>query len=423
MHTATRTLFLTCTLGLFLSAFVSAQTFEQLQNIINTNMQALPATQAELHNLRRVQPTSEMIGAGKAVAEAATQIRALPDLTEDNLRWTLRREAIALVVLVQVPAEIATYYPRLLLVADELAEKGLELANIVEPHILEVGALLATQVNAAMNINRESLAKRMVLYAEQHPGPASLRIIENFLDQIREMRNMFHRDRRLAEVAEIFQQYYYSIRHTEKARALDPDIMRSTLEGGRMTLRGVDLNGRDFDPASIEDKVVLLYFWTTGCVHCKQLIPDLIALHEKYYADGLRIIGINPGGRNDDERTVRNYIETETFGGKRIPWTILHEGLAERRNRERNRDLDTITKLYGIDRFPTSILIGRDGRVIRLHPSLDPPLVTLDGLIAEATSIFATIEFTEEEKRQIEEMERREREEIDRLLRRESPEQ
>jgi hypothetical protein len=96
-----------------------------------------------------------------------------------------------------------------------------------------------------------------------------------------------------------------------------------------------------------------------------------------------------------------------TFGGKKIPWTILHEGLGERKHGT------SITKLYGIDELPVMILIGRNGKVLNLHPSAG----MLDELIENATSLLASIEFTEEEKRIIEENRRKQNEEIDRQIR------
>jgi hypothetical protein len=99
-------------------------------------------------------------------------------------------------------------------------------------------------------------------------------------------------------------------------------------------------------------------------------------------------------------------VESTTFGGKKIPWTILHEGLSERKNKT------TLTKLYGIEELPVLILIGRNGKVLKLHPSPD----SLDELVGEATSLLAGIEFTEEEKKILEENKRKQDEEIDRQI-------
>ena len=72
-----------------------------------------------------------------------------------------------------------------------------------------------------------------------------------------------------------------------------------------------------------------------------------------------------------------------------------------------------MTKFYGITELPVLILIGRDGRVLNLHPLPS----ALDRLIAEATSPLAEIEWTEEERQQLEAIERQRQEELDRQIR------
>jgi len=413
MRIAARTLFWTGTLTLCLSTFVSAQDsepsgFEPLQQTITSHVSTI--TPEALNSLPTSPPAPELVSAGKAVVEAAAQIYALPDLTEANRRWTLPREAVALIVLAY--AEPSVYYSRLTLMSDELEKRGLSpnLVQMTERNVLEIGTKLATRTGEqAMNLNREpqweALAQRMVIYADQYRDRDSLRLIENFLQHIRTM-NAIPRDRRLAIVAPIFHAYYTNIHHTDTARSLEPDILRATLPGQPMPLMGVDTDGNDFLPASVRGKIVLLHFWGTWCIHCKAQIPDLIALYEKYHTDGLEIIGINTGTRGDDERKVRHFLETERFGGKPIPWINLHEGLGERKHQT------SLTKRYGISELPVMILLGRDGKVLRLHPLS----AGLDGLIAEATSPFAD-DLTEEERKLLNEALQRQQEEIERELR------
>jgi thiol-disulfide isomerase/thioredoxin len=306
-----------CTLAVACAPLASTQDVQQLRAVIAANIPTIT-----LDELGRKPPSPELVSASKAIVDAATQIYALPDVSAQNLQWTLQREAVALIVLGY--AEPLTYYPRLTRISDELERRGLPtIVKETEKHVLELGGLLATRTgNNAVNLNIESLAERMVLYAKQYPGREATDIIERFLQRIRQM-NARPRDSRLAIVAPIFQQYYQQINHTRRAEALDSDIFRATLPGQQMLLMGVDINGKDFELASVKDKVVLLQFWGTWCRHCKELMPELLALHEKYSAAGLEIIGINTGVQGDDERKVRQFIETPLPGGKTIPWTIL----------------------------------------------------------------------------------------------------
>ena len=396
-----RTLFLICSL-FFFASFIDAQDLEQLRKTIQDNT---PATLPD--DLGRKPSPPELVDACKAVVGGAAQIYALPNLDEKDRYWTLQREAIALIVLAY--ADIPAHYPRLAAVSDELGKKGNKnLAALTDRHVLTIGSVLAVAGRPAgnMGINIESLAERMVLYAEQYPGSESTRLIDQLLLNVRQM-NPLPRDRRLAVIAPIFQKYYQSINHTAKAKALDTDIARATLPGEPMMLMGVDLNGKELDMDSLKNKVVLLQFWGTWCPHCKEMIPDLISLYEKYHASGLEIIGVNTGSRGDDDKKVKQFVETTTFLGKKIPWMILHEGLAEGKNKGMS-----MTKFYGIDELPILILIGRNGKVLNLHPLPS----ALDSLIADATSLLAAVEFTEEEKKQIEELKQKREAEIDQQI-------
>ena len=396
-----RNILWTCTLVLFSVPLIFAQDFAELQKTIEANKPAaLP------DDLGHKPPAPELVNACKAIVDAAAQIYALPDIDDQGRRWTLQREAIALIVLAY--AEPQTYYLKLASISDVLEEKGLpKIAKATEKHVLEIGGTLVTKTgNNAVNVGAEPLAERMVLYAEQYPGPESMSVIENFLSRIRSMKHSGHRDRRLAVAAPIFRDYYQRINHAAKADALKPDIERANLPGEPMIIMGVDINGNDFDSLLFQDKVVLLQFWGTWCPHCKEEMPDLIALYEKYHADGLEIIGVNTGVKGDDAKKVKQFIETPLPGGKKIPWTILHEGLGESKNKW------SMTKYYGIDELPVLILVGRNGKVRDLHP----PLSSLDAAIAKATSPLESMEWTEEEKKQLEENEKKQNEEADRLI-------
>ena len=374
----------TCTLALLFVPFASAQDFAQLKATIDENFPAI-----KLDGLGSKAPSAECVAASKAVFDAATKIYALPDLTAADHQKILQREALALIVLTHV--EPHTYYARLTLVSDEVERRGLQnLAKETEKHVLDIGGELVTAIgDKAMKLNIESLAKRMILYAEQYPGAESVRMLDNFLQRIRLMKSAVYRDNRLAVVAPLFHAHFQKINQTLKADALVPDMIRSTLPGQAIIWHGVDINGKDLDRAALKDKVVLIQFWGTWCVNCKEEMPDLVALYDKYHDKGFEIIGINTAVQEDsDVNKVKQFLNTKLFGGKKIPWTILHEGLGQAKNDS------TMTKMYGIEELPIMILVGKDGKVMNLHPSPS----TLDELVGDATSIFAGV-LTEEDKR------------------------
>lgn len=53
------------------------------------------------------------------------------------------------------------------------------------------------------------------------------------------------------------------------------------------------LNSDPLKLADLHGKVVIVEFWTFGCINCQHVVPALRAWHQKYQADGLVIIGVH----------------------------------------------------------------------------------------------------------------------------------
>ena len=58
-------------------------------------------------------------------------------------------------------------------------------------------------------------------------------------------------------------------------------------------------DGRRATLADYNGKVLVLDFYATWCVPCRQSIPRLIALQKSYGPQGLQIVGLNVGGPDD----------------------------------------------------------------------------------------------------------------------------
>lgn len=70
--------------------------------------------------------------------------------------------------------------------------------------------------------------------------------------------------------------------------------------------RTVSLVGDSVSLDQVRGRVVLLNVWATWCHPCREEIPILQALHERYGARGLELIGVSVDARGE-EATIREF--------------------------------------------------------------------------------------------------------------------
>jgi thiol-disulfide isomerase/thioredoxin len=58
--------------------------------------------------------------------------------------------------------------------------------------------------------------------------------------------------------------------------------------------------------ADVRDKVMVLDFYATWCAPCRESTPRLVELQKRYGPQGLQVVGLNVGGR-DDYNEVPDY--------------------------------------------------------------------------------------------------------------------
>ena len=120
------------------------------------------------------------------------------------------------------------------------------------------------------------------------------------------------------------------------------------LRGGRGWLN----TDKPLSLAALTGKIVLLDFWTYGCINCMHIIPDLERL-EKKYANQLVIIGVH-SGRYENEKDTEN-----------IRQVILRYGLAH----PVYNDADfAVWRAYNVNAWPTRVLIDPAGNIVGYVP-------------------------------------------------------
>ena len=121
-----------------------------------------------------------------------------------------------------------------------------------------------------------------------------------------------------------------------------PDFKLRNLDGEYMTL------------ASFKGKYVLLDFWGTWCGWCIKGIPDMKEYYAKY-KDRIEFVGIDC--RDTEEKWKEGVAKHE------LPWTNLYNG-----------DGQEIVIAYGVQGYPTKIIIDPEGKIVEAFLGEDPAL-------------------------------------------------
>jgi len=141
-----------------------------------------------------------------------------------------------------------------------------------------------------------------------------------------------------------------------------------TNDEGRLQFTFPDLDGA---PVSLSDQrfagdVVLVSVFGTWCPNCNDEAPILARWHRDYREQGLQIIGLAyefTGDVERDRRMVRLYAERH---GLEFP--LLLAGV-----NDKTAAGETLPDLTAVLAYPTTIFVGRDGRVRRIYSGFEGP--------------------------------------------------
>lgn len=119
--------------------------------------------------------------------------------------------------------------------------------------------------------------------------------------------------------------------------------------------------------ADLRGKVVLLDFWGTWCGPCIGAMPELMATYDRYKDKGLVVIAIHDDSLPSlDEMTQKMKDAAAKFwNGRDLPFIVGLDGGGETPIPGADDSAKGATiATYGIQQFPTQVLISRDGIVI-----------------------------------------------------------
>jgi thiol-disulfide isomerase/thioredoxin len=116
-----------------------------------------------------------------------------------------------------------------------------------------------------------------------------------------------------------------------------------------------DLQGKSVALSSLKGKVVVVNFWATWCEPCQVEIPWMIEFQQKYEGRGFTVLGV----AMDDEgkSIVEPFVAKKQFDVDGHPMNMNYPIVLG------NDDLSE--KFGGLIGLPTSLVISRDGKLVK----------------------------------------------------------
>lgn len=137
---------------------------------------------------------------------------------------------------------------------------------------------------------------------------------------------------------------------------LENELDEDMLPAPDFTLK--NLLGEPVSLNSFQGDWVVLDFWGSWCPWCIKGIPEMKSYYEKYHDKGLEIIGVDCGD------TMTQW--EEALGKYQLPWINVY-----------NPEGSGILQIYGIQGFPTKVVINPEGYIYETVVGEDPAFYEL----------------------------------------------
>ncbi|SFD47796.1 TlpA family protein disulfide reductase [Pseudoalteromonas denitrificans] len=106
-------------------------------------------------------------------------------------------------------------------------------------------------------------------------------------------------------------------------------------------------SGENLRLQEMRGEVVLINFWASWCGPCRQEMPYLEKIQQKYHDLGFTVLGINV----EEDSTAAKALLKELS----VSFPILFD------------DKNTVSEMYKVDAMPMTVLVDRDGYQRYLH--------------------------------------------------------
>jgi thiol-disulfide isomerase/thioredoxin len=129
-------------------------------------------------------------------------------------------------------------------------------------------------------------------------------------------------------------------------RAMNENAQKLAEGNPAPDFEGTTLDGKKLKLSALKGKVVLIDFWATWCGPCVSLIPEVKRIYETNQGKPFELIGISADHEID---ALKRFVKDRD-----LKWPMIYEG---------EPTSGSAMLAYGIQKFPTTVLIDAQGQI------------------------------------------------------------
>ena len=156
---------------------------------------------------------------------------------------------------------------------------------------------------------------------------------------------------------DVYSEFVDNAKKAKESEEKAAKLQAAGVEAPDFTLN--DINGKPLTLSNLRGKVVVLDFWGSWCGWCIKGMPQMKEHYAKYKGK-LEILGI------DCNETQEKWKAAVAKHG--LPWLHVYNPRGAKND---------VCQTYAINGFPTKIIIGADGKIVKTVVGEDPEFYTI----------------------------------------------